>query len=291
MVEGSVLGRLKKTSILVTDIANQFWCERQMELGYIYGRKYTREMARGRAVHEALQEEVYVPLTIEPITFRDHMYKTAYENVMSLDSLKRKGICREVRIYGSVNGYRISGQIDEMKVRDGKVQIIERKTTEAGRRFDSTYTRPHIVQVMLYRKMMDDIRLGRYAYGNFSAAYGVVQGNDGLSEQFRRELAAMGMRDELMSTYEMYKKMFDEICSMPELSDRLEVAYVDRFSGKQIASVDVDYTEDAISKDLAYAMGFWLGKRDSAPVPESETRKCNFCRFFGKECKVWWKGG
>ncbi len=290
MAEASVLGRLKKTSIRVTDIANQFWCERQMELSCIHGRKYTKEMAKGRQVHEALQEEVYVPLTIEPVTFKDYMYKTAYENVMSLDSLKRKGVCREFRVYGSVNGYRISGQIDEMRLKDGRIQVVERKTTEAGRKLEGSYTRPHIVQVMLYRKMMEDIRSKRYAYENFSAVYGVAPGKSGLSDAFRRELVAMGIQDEMLDTHEMYKKMFNEICSMPELSDRLEVAYVDRFSGKQIASIDVDYTEEAMGKDLVYAMGFWLGKRESAPVPESETRKCNFCRFFGNECKVWWKG-
>ncbi len=117
MAEESVLSRLHKTSILVTDIANQFWCERQMELNYVHGKKFTKEMAKGKKIHEALQDEVYVPLTIEPVTYKDYMYKTAYENVMSLGSLKANGVCREVRVYGSTNGYRLSGQIDEMKVK------------------------------------------------------------------------------------------------------------------------------------------------------------------------------
>ncbi len=290
MAEESVLSRLHKTSILVTDIANQFWCERQMELNYIYGKKFTKEMAKGRKIHEALQEEVYVPLTIEPVTYKDYLYKTAYENVMSLRSLKANGMCREVRVYGSANGYRLSGQIDEMRVKEGKVQVIERKTTEAGRQLTGMYTRPHVVQIMLYRKMMEDIKSRRYALENFCATYGVGPGKDGISDTFMRELVAMGLKDENLSTYEMYKKMFGEIYSMPELSDKLEVAYVDRFSGKQIAGLEVDYSGEAIDRDLVYSMGYWSGRRESAPVPESETRKCNFCKFFGKECTVWWKG-
>jgi hypothetical protein len=290
MAEESVLSRLHKTSIRVTDIANQFWCERQMELNYIHGQKFTKEMAKGKKIHEALQDEVYVPLTIEPVNYSDYLYKTAYENVMSLRSLKTNGVCREIRVYGSVNGYRISGQIDEMKAKEGKVQVVERKTTEAGKQLTSSYTKPHVVQIMLYRKMMGDIRSKRYAFENFCAVYGVGRGKDGMSDAFKRELVAMGLKDQYLDTYEMYKKMFDEMYSMPELSDRLEIAYVDRFSGKQIAGLEVEYSDEAVNKDIVYAMGYWLGKRESAPVPESETRKCNFCKFFGKECVVWWKG-
>jgi hypothetical protein len=290
MAEESVLSRLHKTSIRVTDIANQFWCERQMELNYLYGQKFTKEMAKGRKIHETLQEEVCVPITIEPVTYRDYMYKTAYENAMSLRSLKANGICREVRVYGSVNGFRISGQIDEMKVREGKVQVVERKTTEAGKQLTGSYTKPHIVQIMLYRKMLDDIRSRRYALENFCATYGLGPGKEGVSDAFRRELVAMGLKEENLDIYEMYKKMFSEMYSMPELSDRLEIAYMDRFSGNQIASLDVEYSEGAVNRELGYAMGYWLGRRESAPVPESETRKCGLCKFFGRECKVWWKG-
>ena len=261
-----------------------------MELNYIYGQKFTKEMAKGRKIHEALQDEVYVPLAIEPVTYRDYMYKTAYENVMSLRSLKANGVCREMRVYGSVNGYKISGQIDEMKVKEGRVRVVERKTTEAGKQLTSTYTRPHVVQIMLYRKMLEDIRSKRYAFENFCAVYGVGAGKESVSDPFRRELVAMGLKEQNLDIYEMYKKMFGEMYSMPELSDTLEIAYVDRFSGKQIASLDVQYSDEAVNRDIVYAMGYWLGKRESATVPESETRKCNFCKFFGKECKVWWKG-
>ena len=177
-----------------------------------------------------------------------------------------------------------------MKVKDGKVLVVERKTTEVGKQLTGSYTKPHIVQIMLYRKLVEDIRTRSYAFENFCAVYGVGPGKEGVSEAFRRELIAMGIKDENLDVYAMYKKMFDEMYSMPELSDRLEVAYVDRFSGKQIASLDVEYSDAAVNKEIVYAMGYWLGKRESAPVPEDEAGKCNICKFFGKECKVWWKG-
>ncbi|VVB76849.1 Exonuclease V - a 5' deoxyribonuclease [uncultured archaeon] len=287
MAEVSVMSRLNKTSIRVTDIANQFWCERQMELNCLHGTKFTKEMAKGRSIHAELKDEVYVPLTVETVTYKDYLYKAAYENVMSLHSLKADGMCREVRVFGSINGYKVSGQIDEMRIKDGKVQVVERKTTQAGRQITGSYSKTHAVQVMVYRKLMEDIRSKRYAYENFAINYGVGPGKDGLSEEFKRGLDAIGIHGITQSTYEMYKKMFSEIYTMPELSNDLEIAYVDRASGKQIGSLDIPYTEEAVNKDLTWAMGFWLGKRESQPVPESEVRKCGFCKFFGKECTVW----
>lgn len=282
-----VLSRLGKSSILVTDIANQFWCERQMEYNYLYGKKYTKYMAQGKQLHEALQDEVYVPLTIEPVSYEDYLYKTAYENYRSLRSLKETGMCRELRIYGSLNGYRLSGQIDEMKNVGGKVKVIERKTTDANRQLTEVYTRPHIMQVMLYRKMLGDIKAKNYTHENFAKIYGLTK--SGLSDTFKRELHAMGVREELIDTTAIFKTMFEEINTMPDLSNRLEVVYVDRFSGKQISSMEIEYNEQEVMGNISYAMKFWNGERESAPVAETENWKCNFCKFFGKECKMWWK--
>lgn len=283
-----MLKRLGKSSILVTDIANQFWCERQMEYNYLYGKKYTKFMERGKQLHEELQGEVYVPLTIEPVTYMDLMYKISYENYRSLLSLRDKGMCRELRIYGSINGYRLSGQIDEMKVVGGKAQVIERKTTDANRKLTEVYTRPHRVQVRLYRKMLGDIKAKKYTHENFTKTYGLTR--DGLSDVFKRELRAMGVKDELTNPYSISEKMFGELYSLPDLSDRLEVVYVDRFSGKQISSTEIEYNENEAMENIGYALQFWNGERESAPVAEEENWKCKFCKFFGSECKVWWTG-
>lgn len=284
-----VLEKLGKSSILVTDIANQFWCERQMECNYLYGKKYTKEMTKGKQLHSELQNEVYIPLTIEPVTYEDFLYKTAYENYRSLSSLKEKGMCRELRVYGSLNGYRLSGQVDEMRIRGGKVQVVEKKTTDAKRQLTEVYTRPHRVQVMLYRKMLGDIKNRSYAYENFAKIYGLNRPRSGLSDVFKRELHAMGLNEEFIDTSAMFKKMFEEIYTLPEMGNTLEVAYIDRFSGEQIGSMELEYKDYEMNKYITYAMRYWNGERESAPVVKEENKKCNFCKFFGSECKVWWK--
>lgn len=286
---GGVLQRLRKSSISVTDIANQFWCERQMEYNYLYGKKYTKYMERGKQLHEMLQNEVYVPLTIEPVTYADLMYKISYENYGSLLSLMKKGVCRELSVYGSVNGYRISGKIDEVRIESGKSVVVERKTTDASRKLSEAYTRPHRVQVMLYRKLLEDIKSGAYRHSNYVKIYGIS--HNGISDTFKRELKAMGVKDELLDAYAMSALVFEMFGKMPELSDRLEVLYMDRFSGKEISSIKIDYDANTMQGMLMQVMGFWRGERKAEPVQEQEKWKCNFCKFFGNECKAWWTGG
>ncbi len=283
----AVMKKLGKSSISVTDIANQFWCEKQMECNYLYGKKYTKEMARGKAIHHDLQDEVFIPLTIEPVTYGDYMFKTAYENHRSLKSLKEKGMCRELRIYGALNGFRLSGQIDEMKIKDGLVEVVEKKTTEAKRQLTEMYTRPHRVQVMLYRKMLADVKNKHYTHDNLVKAYGLNTLT--LSDTFKRELHAIGIADEFVDTPAMFKKMFEEVYLMPELSNKVEVAYIDRFSGAQISTVEMEYRDYEVNKYISISLQYWNGEREAAPVIKEENKKCTFCKFFGKECKVWWK--
>ncbi len=259
-----------------------------MELYYTNGEKQTYAMQQGAAVHEKMQGEVYVPLTVEPASWADRLYKTAYENIMTLNTLRKDAMSRELKVYGSLNGYNVVGQIDELRLKDGKVTIVENKTTNAGRTLGAEYTKPHIVQVMLYRKLMDDIKSGSYDSKNFTVYYRLDSLT--LSEQFVAGLKSIGLKDELLSLKSIYLKMFSDISSLPQLSDDLIVHYLDRQTKASITEMTVKYDKDAINKDVVYAMKYWTGERAPAPVPENEKWKCNICRFFGKECKVWWSG-
>lgn len=284
----NALQRLKKKSISAKDIANQFWCEKQMELYYTKGEKQTYAMQQGSAIHAKMQDEVYVPLTVEPASWADRLYKTAYENIKTLNTLMKDSLSREFKVYGSLNGYNVVGQIDELRMVSGKVTVVENKTTNAGRTLGAEYTKPHIVQVMLYRKLLDDIKSKSYSCQNFSVYYRL----DGLtlSDQFVQGLKSIGVKDNLLTLTEIYQKMFKDVTMLPDLSDDLIVHYLDRETKQSITEMTVKYDRAAINKDIVYAMKYWTGERDAAPVPETEKWKCNICRFYGKECKVWWNG-
>ena len=281
----SVLAKLGKNSILVTDIASQYWCEKQMELNYLYGKQYTKAMAEGTKQHEELQAEVYVPLEIEPITYSDFFYKAGYENYMALKSLKKSGIGREIRIYGSINGYKLNGKIDELRLKEDEVFVIETKTKASSKELTEPMTRPHKIQVLLYKKMLEDIKEGSYSYDNFYTTY--IKGMKPISEKFVSEAEALGIEKSLLSLEKVYKLMFDEIKSLPRISNTVRVRYIDRFTGRESSTISFSYSKEEVEKLLIYAMGYWNGEREAQPVSKEEAWKCRFCRFYGNECKVW----
>jgi len=283
-----VLERLGKNSISATDIASQFWCEKQMELNYLYGKRYTKEMAKGTKIHEELQAETYVPLTVEPINYTDFLYKELYENYLALKGLKQKGVGREIRIFGSINGFKINGKIDELKLVNGKVVVIEVKTRETRYAINEAVVKPHRVQAMLYKHMLNEIVGKSYTHENFENAY--LKGLKPLSERFLDQLKALGIESNLLSIESIYKKMFDEIYTLPPISDEFELHYIDRFTGEEVQRMKFKYNDEELKKILIYAMKYWNGEVKARPVSEEEKWKCRFCRFYGKECKVWYNG-
>jgi len=283
-----VLEKLGKNSISATDIASQFWCEKQMELNYLYGKRYTKEMAKGTKIHEELQAETYVPLTVEPINYTDFLYKELYENYLALKGLKQRGVGREIRIFGSINGFKINGKIDELKLVNGKVVVVEVKTRETRYAINEAVVKPHRVQAMLYKYMLNEIVSRSYTHENFENAY--LKGLKPLSERFLDQLKALGIESSLLSIESVYKRMFDEIYTLPPISDELELHYIDRFTGEEVQRMKFKYNDEELKKILIYAMKYWNGEVKARPVSEEEKWKCRFCRFYGKECKVWYNG-
>ena len=282
----SALERLGRKSIAIKDISLQFWCEKQMELYHTAKQKPTAAMERGTQIHEKMQKSVYIPLTVEPSNYSDWMYKVAYENCTSMKSLKEKGKCREVMIYGSINGYKLSGKIDQLSIVSGKVEITEDKSTNKSSSINEAISRPHIVQIMLYRKFLEDIREGIYSYDNFSFSYKLDTMT--LSDAFTSGLREIGINDELMSVPSIYKNMFNEIHTMPELSSQMEIRYIDKTSLSEFYNMKVPYDRKAMDIYIRDAMGYWNGDRQARPVPIDEKWKCRLCRFYGKECTTWW---
>ncbi|MDE1845956.1 MAG: PD-(D/E)XK nuclease family protein [Candidatus Micrarchaeota archaeon] len=288
-----VLEKLKKNSILATDIASQFWCELQMELNYIHGKEYTKAMAGGAKVHKALEKEAHVAIEAEPQGYADFLYKEAYENYLAYKSLNEKGIGREIKVYGSINGFKVSGKIDELKVKDGKVVIVETKTKSLNAKLDGsnvkeikeTTMRTHKVQIMVYKKLLEDLWKREYTYQNFYTSYGI--GKMLLSEKFLKQLELLSIPEEMRNLNAIYGLMFEQLYKIPQVSDTLIISYVDRATGEEFASVAVEYNKDDFDKTLKDIMGYWLGERTARPVTREENWKCNWCKFFGNECKVW----
>jgi len=223
---------------------------------------------------------------VEPLTWPDRFYRTAYENYTSLSSLGEKGFCRELKLYGSINGFKISGQLDELRIDGGNVMVIEDKTVMNSNGYSNARVKADTIQVSIYRRLLDDIRSGRYTFDNFAAAYS-LEGMT-MSQQFLGGLESIGVRKELQNMRAIYKKMFEQIVAMPEISNMLEIRYFDRNSKQMVSDMKVGYDKQSMDDWLQYSMRYWNGEREAQAVSENERWKCNICRFFGKECTVWY---
>ena len=285
-VDLSIMEELHKSSIRVSDIASQYWCERQMEYNYRYGKKITAAIKSGRELHEELEGEVNVPIILQPTGYADSLYKSLYTSYMALCALKKNKKTREVQVYGSISGYKLVGKIDELDIKDGKVVLFEDKTRANHKIPSSSQITTHRVQIMVYRKLVDDIVKGEYTAENFKNAYrtGAMKLTDG----FVRQLDALGIEKPIQNINSIAGRFFQEFKAVGSISSTLCIKYIDQFTWKEIDLHKFEYDEGEMQDIIKYIMKYWSGERESMPVPEQEKWKCSYCAFFGKECKVWW---
>ncbi|MDE1865618.1 MAG: PD-(D/E)XK nuclease family protein [Candidatus Micrarchaeota archaeon] len=260
-----------------------------MELNYKFGRKITEEIKKGRQMHEEMEGKVNIPVMLEPTTWPDSLFKILYTSYLAVSGLRERGKGREIQMYGSIGGYRLSGRIDQLETEGGKVVISDDKTRSDPSPPSDAQILTNKVQMFMYRKMLDDARSGEYTLQNFSRAYQIDKMQ--LSEQFKRQLRATGVGDGLSTLKSVADAYFDELKGIPEPSARLRVRYIDKMTGDEIRIYSFDYNPEEAQGIIKHVLQFWNGERESEPVKEGEKWKCNHCKFFGEQCKVWWPQG
>jgi len=258
-----------------------------MEYNYKYGQKITAAMKSGKTIHEELESEINVPIILQPKSYPDALYKIVYTSVEALKALKEKKKTREVQVYGSIGGYTVVGKIDKLEIRDNRIVISEDKTRANGQIPSESQQLIHKIQLIMYKKMLDDLKWGYYGFGNFEVAYHINTLK--LSEEFKRQLDALKIDSSRQSIPSIAKEFFSELRLMQDISNVMEVKYIDQFTGNEIKSHRVEYDKAETDQIIKFVLKYWNGERQALPVPENESWKCRFCVFFGKECTTWWK--
>jgi len=278
------LEKFKKKSISVSDIASQFWCEKKLELTYIYGKKTSEEQRKGKELHEELEREVEKIVDIEPINFADTLFIKFFNLSKTLEHLQREGIAREVPIFGSLGGFFITGQIDELQKREGKNFIIEVKTRATEAPISEYFERIIKVQLFLYKKLLEDSISGKFSLRNVTNFFGLKKLK--ISGEFERQLKVRGINENEL--FDIAREAYEKIMRLGEVSEILEVKFIDQYTGKTIGRKGFRFDEDEFNQMINFAMNYWKGKREALPVPREEMQKCLSCRFFGNECKTWY---
>ncbi|MCL4371795.1 exonuclease V [Candidatus Marsarchaeota archaeon] len=279
------LQRLGKKSIRATDIAAQYWCEKQMELNYLHGPEITREIIKGKEIHEELENETNVPIVLQPKSYADFMYKSLYTTYEALETLKKNRKSRELLLYGNLGSYKTVGKMDELLVSGGSVVIIEDKTRATDKMPSEAQIRSHRAQVILYKKLLGDIISGAYNEDIFAKEYGIHRLS--ITKEFERQLDALNIAKLAQNLAEITKKFFNAYRSIGHLSDTMVIRYINQYTGKRIDNYKFRITEEELNGTIDFALKYWKGERQALPVPYEEKWKCEYCIFFGKECKVW----
>jgi exonuclease V len=257
-----------------------------MELNYLYGSKITKEIKQGKAIHAEMEEAVNVPIELNPTSYPDVVYKILYTSTSALDALMKNHRAREIQAYGTVKGIKLVGKIDELDRKDDEIFVWEDKTKGNDNLPSDAQLLTGRIQVMIYRKMLEDIRSGRYALDAYVKDYSTSFMK--ISDNFSIQLNALGIAKGEQTVNAMAERYFGNMRRLSRISDTLHVRYINQLTGKEIKTYQFKYDENEMHDMLEFSMQYWHGERESLPVPKEEKWKCNFCAFFGNHCKVWW---
>ncbi len=227
--------RLKFNQLYVraSEIAEQYYCERKVEMTYLHGRVETETKRQGSEGHESLQAE---SVEIE--------HTEMLEEIFSGGSL----IVHELPLLAEHGGVVLVGQPDAVIFKDGlPVALLEVKFSNSPYPYRSYHA-----QARVYGRILDGAGFDTSdLYYVIAVAPRESRGDGGL---FRRVIEAL------------------KECGSGEASFEVDGVHVYVYEYSQLAAM----------RDLDWALEYWRGSRDAAPVDNQE--KCRSCEYL-EECR------
>jgi exonuclease V len=274
--------RLKVIS--VTEIVNQFWCEKQLELKLLYGVDESGDHVRaGRERHEELYGMVADLVDIPPPTRKEDEVGVLLHNaIVGARRLLLRGLTRELFVFGNLDGWFLYGYVDEVKVVGGELRVIERKTRARSKRPTSAQIYTHRIQGMLYHALLNNLqRGGRDFGGELLHAFGLHE-DARMSDEYLDELVRMGLLKEgaielekdLRKKANYYSRLLG---GLPPLSDEITITYESQRDGREIYRETFQFDADFLHEKLKFAREYWEGKRRAYSVSRRNRWKCNYC--------------
>lgn len=263
-------------------IAQQLWCEKQMELRWGLPLKDagpttepprypamvipsqlimpdpTREMQIGKAFHEKLsgRQVAYIPATVNV-----WMYCFLHEIRSRLTNLLNNNLTRELPLFGTIGSVPVVCLVDELQLRDNSLFMIEHKTRTTRKGPSPHVERPTRFQLMLYYKILRDSMTGVFNHRQLMDFYNIPPS---------AKVMRANVRDRARDTYSLFKRL-------PELSRELTVQYHLQETGEQLSTTRFDYDEGRLSKWVDFVSQYWLMKRSAVPVGDKNRWKCKHC--------------
>jgi exonuclease V len=136
---------------------------------------------------------------------------------------------------------------------------------------------------MTYRKLLGDLRQGRYTFEDFRDDRGIGEIGD-ISPEFKSLLEAEGLYENIAPD-DLLAQVFEKFRQLPPVSDLIIIRYLHQGSGDHIGDKVVLYDPETIGQKLVHALQFWNGERPATGVDYRERWKCNYCEYKGVHCR------
>jgi exonuclease V len=282
-MRGTIFKKYGLTHLSVTHISQQFWCERQVELSLEFPREDTAETLAGKDIHKAYLLELVTEAAVETLTDADAAYVLLLNVRNGLEQLMSEGITRELYVFGRAAGFPIAGIVDELSLKDGQVILLDHKTRMKPTLPPPPSVKPTEVQVMLYRRLLGDLRNGDYSYEDYTADAG-IDDMAIISDELKLQLESAGMAVEDVSVGRLGRDVFGLFRELPPLSDFLIVRYIHQATGDHIGDKAVLYDPRFLAHKLSHAGQFWEGQRKAVRAGFREKWKCNYCEYKESLC-------
>jgi exonuclease V len=282
-MRGTLLEKYGLSHLNVTHISQQFWCERQVELSLEFPREDTEGTMAGKEIHRDFLLELARETVVETETRDDAVFVLMLNVRNGLEQLMSEGITRELYVFGRAAGFPVAGIVDELSIRDGRAIVLDHKTRMRPTLPPPPSVKPTEVQVMLYRKLLEDLLEGRYTYEDFAMDAGLEKPGD-ISPGLKEQLEAAGVVFEGRSVERLARDVFEAFRRLPPLSDFLIVRYIHQATGDHIGDKAILYDTKFLAHRLSHAGKFWEGQRKAARAGFRERWKCNYCEYKESLC-------
>ncbi|ELU13659.1 hypothetical protein CAPTEDRAFT_98409, partial [Capitella teleta] len=272
--------------LFVTDLAQQSWCEQQVFYKFRPPRDTddllsvdipNPSVEKGSIIHLAREAELHTKVPVPTTTKEDAFAVTVINIIGSLRRLlSGSPMVREMPIFGMPFdlGIFVSGIIDQVQCDPESMHydIWELKTRSSmsvpsGAQKDSTK-----IQVMLYKKMLDDLILNRITHRMIEKHRKVdLYLELSLSVQAECPGSENNLHQLLSVLFDMGQKM--------TCVSQLFVEYCYQEDKSAIALEEVQYDEAWLCQKITHYSEFWYGKREVCGVDIEEAWKCHSCDF------------
>ncbi|TNE43465.1 MAG: hypothetical protein EP343_33505 [Deltaproteobacteria bacterium] len=271
------LSQFRKYGLKVTDFSDQLWCEKQMEFTLHRGKEKTEAMVQGSARHQELHEEITEIVEVKTSTREEWWGLQLFNAWACLHQLKRENICREIPVFGKVQGVWLLGIVDQLLTQDdGQTILSDTKTRRKANLPSEAQKLTTRIQLMLYKHMFDQLVTHDFPKEDYFTELR-LDPDVTFSDEFLEGLREHGLPGENLGS--LLESTLEEFRNASPLAKELETRYEWQTDQSYLGSDIFPYSNAWLHHQVKTGLRYWQGERDARGVPRSERWKCRFCNF------------